>query len=307
MIVFLKVRFLLLKLRELKKNAALVTQIESKIKEEQTVIEKVSTYFAKNIPHGDASPTNKDSNIIYARQLNINVGDQKNTVTIQGCANRCPDVYGCHTRGGGDFHARVYVNESIARIAGQGGFWHVTKHTMKCPTVNPTSFKHKFKVNNYNNNEEALLDFDDSMSIAMVKTFEESTFFPSAADLDNCLKRTDSHNEILLSKFQEWLSYSCQNDEQFQYHSQIINDLMPKTKWYKESIRNGNGIALEGVWMLCPALFTAVGKTNYRDESFTQVVNSIAKWPLAYRKLYQQNRTINLNGKKGSSWQVMNG
>ena len=289
MIVFLKVRFLLLKLRELKKNTALVTQIESKIKEEQTVIEKVSTYFAKSIPHGDASPTYKDSNIIYARQLNINVGGQKNTVTIQGCANRCPDIYGCHTPGGGDFHARGYVNESIARIAGQGGFWHVTKHIMKCPTVNPTTFKHKFKVNNYNNNEEALLDFDDSMSIAMVKTFEESTFFPSAADLDNCLKRTDSHNEILLNKFQEWLSYSCQNDEQFQYHSQRINDLMPIIKWYKE-----------GVWMLCPALFTAVGKTNYRDESFTQVVNSIAKWPLAYRKLYQQNRTINLNGKKGS-------
>jgi hypothetical protein len=74
---------------------------------------------------------------------------------------------------------------------------------------------------------------------------------------------------------------------------------MPITRWYKESIRNGNGVALEGVWMLCPALFTAVEKTNYRDESFTQVVNSIAKWPLAYRKLYQQNRTINLDGKKG--------
>ena len=133
----------------------------------------------------------------------------------------------------------------------------------------------------------------------MVKTFEESTFFSSAEDLDNCLKRTDSHNEILLNKLQEWLSYSCQNDEQFQYHFQIINDLMPITKWCKESIRNGK-IALEGVWMLCPALFTAVGKTNYRDESFTQVVNSITKWPLAYRKLYQQNRTINLDGKKGS-------
>ena len=51
--------------------------------------------------------------------------------------------------------------------------------------------------------------------------------------------------------------------------------------------------------MLLPALFTAVEKTNYRDESFTQVVNSIAKWPLAYRKLYQQNRTINLDAKKG--------
>ena len=86
---------------------------------------------------------NEDAKNVHARQLNINVGDQKNTVTIQGCANRCPDVYGCHTPWGRDFHARGYVNESIARIAGQGQgeFWHVTEHIMKRPTVNPALFK----------------------------------------------------------------------------------------------------------------------------------------------------------------------
>ena len=67
----------------------------------------------------------------YRRLLDINIGDQKNTVTVQGCANRCPDIYGCHTPGGGDFHARGYVNELIARIVGPGGFWHVTEHVMK--------------------------------------------------------------------------------------------------------------------------------------------------------------------------------
>ncbi len=113
-------------LHKLKKNAALIDQIESKIKEEQTVIEKVGTYFAKKIntciQHDDDStvPMNEKAKNVCARQLNINMGDQKNTVTIQGCGNRCPDVYGCHTPGGGDFHARGYVNESIARIAGQG-------------------------------------------------------------------------------------------------------------------------------------------------------------------------------------------
>lgn len=288
-----------IEIARVKKNAALVTLIECKIKEEKTVIEKVGAYFAENIPNDHSSAVNEEANHLHARQLNINVGDQKNTVTIQGCVNRCPDVYTCHTPGGGDFHARGYVNESIARIAGQGGFWHVTEHIMKRPTVNPASFKNKFKVNNYNNNEEALLDFDDGLSIAMVKTFEESMFFPSTDELDDCLKRTNSHNEILLKSFEEWVSFSCQNDEQFQYHSHIINDLMPITRWYKESIRNGNGVALEGVWMLCPALFTSVAKTNYRDEAFTHVVNSIAKWPLAYRKLYQQNRTVNLDGKQG--------
>ncbi len=70
---------------------------------------------------------------------------------------------------------------------------------MKRPTVNPASFKNKFKLNNYNNNEEALLDFDDGMSVALVKTFEESTFSPSD-ELGNCLKIDDSHNEILPKK-----------------------------------------------------------------------------------------------------------
>ena len=33
------------------------------------------------------------------------------------------------------------------------------------------------------------MDFDDGMSVAMVKTFEESTFFPTADELGNCLKK----------------------------------------------------------------------------------------------------------------------
>ncbi len=51
--------------------------------------------------------------------------------------------------------------------------------------------------------------------------------------------------------------------------------------------------------MLCPALYCAIGKTNYKNEAFTHVVNGIAKWPIAYRKMYQQNRMINLDGSKG--------
>ena len=83
------------------------------------------------------------------------------------------------------------------------------------------------------------------------------------------------------------------------YQLEIINDLMPITRWYKESVRQGNGSSIEAVWMLCPPLFCQVGKTNYRDEAFTHSVNSVAKWPLAYRKLYNQNRTVNLHGKIG--------
>ena len=103
----------------------------------------------------------------YARNLNINVGDQKNTVTIQGCANRCPDQYGCHTPGAGDFHNHGYVNECLEKFAEQGVFWHMVEKVLRQPTVNPQSFKKKFKDNNYNNNKKALADYEDGISIAM--------------------------------------------------------------------------------------------------------------------------------------------
>lgn len=51
--------------------------------------------------------------------------------------------------------------------------------------------------------------------------------------------------------------------------------------------------------MICPALFSQMHKTNYRDEAFTHTVNAIAKWPLAYRLMYQRNRTVSLDGKDG--------
>ena len=63
--------------------------------------------------------------------------------------------------------------------------------------------------------------------------------------------------------------------------------------------RHGNGHAIEGVWMLCPALFCQMGKINYRDEAFIHTVNATAKWPYAYRLMYQRNKTINLEGKQG--------
>ena len=201
--------------------------------------------------------------------------------------------------GGGDFHNRGYINECIARAAGPGGFWHVVEHVLKRPTVNPKSFKHKFKENHYNNNEEALYDYDDGLSISMLKCFEKSPYFPTSAELDACLSENGNHNNILLEKLKTWLKEKESEDDVFKYHSQNINDLMPITRWHKESIRYGNGIAIEGVWMLCPGLYAHMGKINYRDEAFTHTVNAIANWPLAYRLMYRQNRTVNLDGKKG--------
>lgn len=284
---------------KVKENAHFISLIEEKISTEKAIENHFALYFKapENRTQDDSVVKDVDmeetATLNYGRVLNINVGDQKNTVTVQACANRCPDQYGCHTPGGGDFHARGYVNESIARIAGPGGFWHVTEHVLKRPTINPKSFKSKFK----DNKEEALLDYDNGVSIAMIKTFQGSDFFPSTDEFSTCKEITGNHNAILLEKFNEWVEFT-KKDKQASHHFEIVNDLVPITRWYKESVHQGNGLSIEGVWMLCPALFCQVGKINYRDEAFTQI-NTIAKWPLAYRKLYQQNRTVNLDGAVG--------
>ena len=208
------------------------------------------------------------------------------------------DRYSVHVPGGGDFHNCGYINESIARIAGQGGFWNVTEHILKRPTINPLSFKKKFKDNNFNNNEEALIDYDGGLSIAMIKKFEESEYFLTENELDECMRMTGSHNNILLERLEKWIGDQS-SDAVFSYHATFIKDLMPIMRWCKESTRYGNGLSMEDVWMLLPQLYAQVGKTNYRDEAFTQYVYAVAHLPLAYRKMYQQNRSVNVDGRQG--------
>ena len=169
-----------LEIAKVKGNELLTSLIEEKIKKEKGVKNFFASYFklSSSSCANDADAFEEIIRPNYGRLFDTNVGDQKNTVTVQGCANRCPDMYRCYIPGGGDFHARGYVNESIARIAGPGGFWRATERIMKRSTVNPKSFKSKFKENNYNNNEEALMDYDAGVSLAMIKSYQESTFFP---------------------------------------------------------------------------------------------------------------------------------
>ena len=131
-----------------------------------------------------------------------------------------------------------------------------------------------------------------------IKEFQSSEFFLSKKELDNCLPRNLSHDKILLTKFKE-LCESSKRDAVFDYHADIANELIPVSRWYRESVRHGNGHAIEACWMLCPEIYVQVGKTNYRDESLIHLVNVSAKWPMPYRKLYQRNRTVNVDGRQG--------
>jgi hypothetical protein len=106
----------------------------------------------------------------------------------------------------------------------------MVEKVLRCPTVNPQTFKKKFKENNYNNNEEALVDYEDGISIAMLKAFQASSSFPTQAELDDCYKVNKSHNLIFLEKFRVWLNI-IRSDKLTDYHTKLVNDILPIRKW----------------------------------------------------------------------------
>ena len=57
--------------------------------------------------------------------------------------------------------------------------------------------------------------------------------------------------------------------------------------------------AVEAIWIICPAIYVQTGKFNYRDESFSHIVNFLCKWPLAYRLMYRQNKSVNVKERAG--------
>ena len=70
-------------------------------------------------------------------------------------------------------------------------------------------------------------------------------------------------------------------------------------EFYQDAIRFNNGIAKEAVWMMLLPLFAQLQKRNYWTEALVHVVNFTAIWPLATRKLLQDNWNVNLHGHIG--------
>ena len=65
------------------------------------------------------------------------------------------------------------------------------------------------------------------------------------------------------------------------------------------SIREGAGVASEAVWMLMLPLFAQLQKRHYWTEAFVHVVNLVAAWPQATRKMLQHNCSVNVKGRQG--------
>jgi len=174
----------------------------------------------------------------------------------------------------------------------------VAQTVMKREKVTDDAFgDKKFQYQNLNRIDEAVRDVSVAYGLAAVQTFKESELFPSQASLAAYLK-THGNHDLLLRCFKEWIEQQSTN-VQFRYHSQLFTLFGPLRELYLSSVKFGDGIGREAVWMVMLPLFAQAQKRNYWTEAFVHVVNLIGAWPIATRKVLQQNCSVSVKGREG--------
>lgn len=182
---------------------------------------------------------------------------------------------------------------------GPGGFMYIAQSVMKRERVTDAAFgDKKFQNQNLNCIDEAVRDVSMSYGLAAVQLFKNSEHFPSKETLAKHKQAKGSHKDILISAFKKWISH--QNGQlQFKYQSQLFTLFGPLRELYLSSVKCGDGIAREAVWMMMLPLFAQLQKRNYWTEAFVHCTNFIAAWPLAIRKLLQNNCSVSVKGRDG--------
>lgn len=167
---------------------------------------------------------------------------------------------------------------------------------MKRKKLTTEVFKNKkFQENNLIQVREAVCDVCKAYGIAAALEFSESSSISSQQELQGV---TDACF-LLLDKFKNWISESSAADVAFQHHATAFLVYGPIQKMYDASTACGDGYMREVVYQMQLPIYAQLGFRNYYTEVFHHVVNFLAKWPLATRRLLQQNCCVNLSGKKG--------
>ena len=73
---------------------------------------------------------------------------------------------------------------------------------------------------------------------------------------------------------------------------------MAPRELYLSSVNFGEGIGREAVWMVMLPMFTQLQKRSYWTEAFV-IVNYTAAWPLATKKMLQNNCSVIVKEKQG--------
>lgn len=186
------------------------------------------------------------------------VGTCKNNRSVK---NRDSNAYGWCAEIPGDMYAKGYLCEAAFKALGDGGFHRVVNVVMKRPKLTKEAFKkRKFKDQNLNRIKESVRDGSQSYGMAAIKEFHSSPKFPSADELKKSLTRRGNHNEILLSRFKEWLKESAEIDECNGYYQQLFTLFGPLLELFITAGKQGDGKLREVVWVVMLTIFAITGQ-----------------------------------------------
>ena len=200
----------------------------------------------------------------------------------------------------GDLHTKGAIIEACFKELAVGGFHHVVKDVFKRPKLKTEIFKEKkFEEDNYRKIRDALRDCAMSYCIAAAYEFKKSQHFPDVLALKACYREDGNHNKVIIESFLKWIEIKCDEDPVFKYHSRLFLHYGPLMELFDFSTHFNFGLGRETVFIVQLPTFAQLGFRNYYSEVFIHVINLIAKWPIAFRKLLEQNCSVNLSGKCG--------
>ena len=197
------------------------------------------------------------------------------------------------------FNLQGYLYEVHKKTMGPGGFMCVAQTVMKRKKVTDEAFgDKKFQHQNLNRIDEAVRDVSMAYGLAAVQTFKESELFPTQESLVAHEKVHGIHHDLLLNSFKEWIEQQSAN-VQFRYQGQLFTLFGPLRDLYLSCVKFGDGVAREAVWMVMLPLFAQAHELNFWTAAFVHVVNLIGAWPIATRKVLQNNCSVSVKGREG--------
>ena len=189
--------------------------------------------------------------------------------------------------------------EVCKKTMASSGFMCVVQHVMKRPKLIDSAFgDKKFQYQDLNRIDEAVRDGCMAYGLAAVQEFQKSEMFPSEDALKHWEKENGNYHELLLSPFKTWTQQRS-STVPFQHHGQMFTLFGPLRELHLASVKFGDGVQCEAVWMILLPLFAQLQKRNYFTEAFVHIVNVVAAWPHAIRKILQRSCSVSVNGKIG--------
>ena len=73
---------------------------------------------------------------------------------------------------------------------------------------------------------------------------------------------------------------------------------VPLFELFDLATKDGWGLARETGYIQKVPIYAQLNFRNYFSECFIHIVNFLAKWPLAFRRMLQQNCCVNIAGKE---------